>query len=408
MYLNKYEESILNGEYGPIKAKALKALVKMGEALGADRLIEITHAHISGISYTTIGEAGLELLKELSAERVYVDASCNPAGFDLERWRLLGVPEEYYEKQIEIINSLRRMGVKITLSCTPYLIENIRPATHISWAESNAVLYANSVLGALTNREGGLSALLAALVGRTPNYGLHIDENRKPSIIVNIEPNIDPNEPSVLGSLGYSLGQIIGYGVPYIINFRRPNNLEMVKYFLAGIGASSALGLIIISQISPDERRLRRTDLRNLERMDLDKRNIKNVFETFNDVQLEDFDIVYFGCPHLSLNEVLHILEHVKNVRLPKGKRMWLTTSRKVVSEIMALGYNIDDLWSRGILLLSDMCPVVAPLRIIKVNSVITDSVKAAHYLRKLHGIKVTLMERRRILKLMNEIYSRC
>ncbi|HIQ03162.1 MAG TPA: DUF521 domain-containing protein [Desulfurococcales archaeon] len=405
MYLNKYEELILNGEYGYIKAKALKALVKMGEALGANKLIRISHAHISGISYTTIGEVGLELLRELALEKVCVNTTCNPAGFDLTHWRRLGVPEEYYKKQIEIINLLRKMGVKTTLSCTPYLTENISKGDHISWAESNAVLYANSITGAMTNREGGLSALLAALVGRTPNYGLHLQENRKPTVIVSIEiNNIEVDEPSILSAIGYSLGLKVGYGIPYIVNSKILTNLELIKYFMAGIGTTSALGMIIISHISPDERNIKQSDLKGLDRISLGMDDIIEVYECFNEVSIDKCDVIYLGCPHLSLDELLYILKFISSVKIPNNIKVWLTTSRNVVNKIVKLGYNVIELWRKGILILCDMCPIVAPLEKLKVKNIITDSAKAAYYLRKMHKAKVTLMSRHNILKLLKNI----
>ena len=143
MYLTKEEERMLNSENETI-SKAMEIIVKIGELFGAEKLIRIESAHISGISYQNIGDEGLEWLESLKA-KVRVKTTINPAGMDLKRWRDF-VDEKFYEKQLRILNALRRIGAELTLTCTPYYIHKPNLGEHLAWAESSAVVYANSII----------------------------------------------------------------------------------------------------------------------------------------------------------------------------------------------------------------------------------------------------------------------
>jgi len=210
MYLTKEEERIYEGEFGETLEKAMRILVSLGEIYGASRLIPISSAHISGASYKTIGDAGLLYLSSLSG-RVCVKSTLNPVGMDRERWRGMGISEEFYEKQKKIINCYKRLGVEDVCTCTPYYIERPNYGDHLAWAESNAVIYVNSVIGAKTNREGAPAALAAALIGKTPLYGMHLREERAPEIKVIVEDELKDEE---FGALGHILGKILKDEIP--------------------------------------------------------------------------------------------------------------------------------------------------------------------------------------------------
>ena len=161
---------MLSGEQGETAAKAMEILVALGKIFDAERMVLIKSAQISGVSLETVGEAGIEFLEEFAKDgRVRVPSYMNPCGMDLERWREIGFSEEFAKKQLRIIDAYKKMGVELSLTCTPYLIGVIpKRSEHIAWSESSAVIFANSVLGARTNRESGISALASAIAGRTP------------------------------------------------------------------------------------------------------------------------------------------------------------------------------------------------------------------------------------------------
>src|SRR3989337_2914520 len=192
MNLTEEEERMLAGEEGYASRKSMEIRTALGGIYGAEQLIKVGSVQVAGVSYHNLGDAGLEFLNELAKDgRVKVLTTLNPAGMDLENWRQLGISEDFAKKQNLVIDAFKRMGIIISCTCTPYLIGNLpRYGEHIAWSESSAVTFANSVIGAKTNREGGPSALAAAFVGKTPYYGLHLEKNRVPDIHVDVRAKL--------------------------------------------------------------------------------------------------------------------------------------------------------------------------------------------------------------------------
>ncbi|MEB3825136.1 MAG: aconitase X catalytic domain-containing protein, partial [Desulfurococcales archaeon] len=205
LYLTREEERIYNGEYGEALQKAIRVIVKVGEALGASRLIRIRHAHVSGISYNNIGDAGLGFIEDLyrSGARFKVETTINPVGTDMDNPYIVpGVTPEFVSKQAKIIKYLSAMGAKPVMTCTPYYVDTIKPGWHLAWGESSAVAYANSVIGAWTNREGGPLALLAGILGKTYYAGVHLPENRLPRTRIVVEKYVeDQAYAGIIGKL---------------------------------------------------------------------------------------------------------------------------------------------------------------------------------------------------------------
>ena len=161
---------MLAGEAGPGVQKAIEIVVALGRIYGAADLVAVTSVQVAGVSYKNLGDAGLEFLQEWAAQgaRARVPATLNPAGMDLASWRELGFSEAFARRQEAVIAAYVALGITLTCTCTPYLVGHVPEfGQHVAWAESSAVSYANSVLGARTNREGGPSALAAAITGRT-------------------------------------------------------------------------------------------------------------------------------------------------------------------------------------------------------------------------------------------------
>ena len=169
----------------------------------------------------------------------------NPAGMDVENWQALGSARSLPPASRRVIDAFTRMGVIATCTCTPYLSGNLPHfGEHIAWAESSAVCYANSVLGARSNREGGPSALAAALTGRTPAYGYHLDENRRPDVTVQVQAVLEGTHD--FGALGKAIGeqmQVAGQqSVPYIWGIERAS-LEELKSFCASLATYGGAAL---------------------------------------------------------------------------------------------------------------------------------------------------------------------
>ncbi|PLJ78314.1 aconitase X catalytic domain-containing protein [Infirmifilum sp. SLHALR2] len=392
MYLEPEEEKILDGEFGQGKALALKAVVKVGEALGAERLVRIKHAHVSGVSYKNIGDEGLEFLEELarSGARVSVPATMNPGGFDTALWPYMRVSADFIEKQNRIIKALSEIGVRPTLTCTPYLYEKVSYGDHIAWSESNAVLYANSVIGARTNRDGGPLALLEAISGRAPLAGLHLESNRRPQLIIDFgEVGSLVAERGLYHVAGLVVGRTAGDRVPLVRGLPlRRENVPEIKLFLAAVGAAGGTGLVLIEGISPE-----RYEARDLERVPVDA---KSLYETLEEYQggLTESAVVVLGCPHLSLEEVMDVVSFFSD-RGPARRRVILYTSREVYE---AISGHVEKLRAKNLYVFADTCMVVSPLSMYAGREVVTDSGKAAFYL-KAQGYKVVLKSRREALE---------
>ncbi len=213
--LTAEQARLLDGAEGKMVQRLMRLLVRLGQVFGASRLVPISSAQVSGVSYKSIGDPGLDFLEDVAGQgaRVRIRTTLNPAGMDLERWRELGFPEPFAAKQQRIIAAFQQIGIHPTATCTPYLAGNLpQRGDHIAWAESSAVSYANSVLGARTNREGGPGALAAAICGCTPLYGLHLDEGRRATVHVAMEADLGSRAD--FGALGNHVGRLVRDGIP--------------------------------------------------------------------------------------------------------------------------------------------------------------------------------------------------
>ncbi len=234
MQLTAHEQSMLDGEMGAAAQKSMEILLALGKIYGAEGMIPISSSQISGVSYKTIGDAGLEYLQDIAASgaKVRIASFLNPAGMDRGQWKEMRVPENFAEKQLEVLAAYAKMGISTT--CTPYLV-GMRPkkGEHIAWSESSAVCFANSVLAARTNREGGPSALAAAICGVTPNYGLHLEENRVSTLVINVEA--EPKTAADFGALGAFVGELAKNRNPAFVGLKQASEDR-----LKGLGASMA------------------------------------------------------------------------------------------------------------------------------------------------------------------------
>ena len=375
MYLTKEQEAMLSGGEGAAAAKMLELLVALGEVFGAERLVQVESAHISGVSYKNLGEAGLEWLTEQAdmGARVRIRATLNPAGMDMDKWREMGVPEEFAEGQRRVLETFRRMNVEPTCTCTPYLIGH-KPdrGTQVAWAESSAVCYVNSVIGARTNRESGPTTLASAVTGLAALYGYRLEEKRRPGYIVNLDQT--PETIMDYSAVGYIVGKRLGTIVPYIRGLGNPGT-EALKALGASAATSGGIALWHGEGITPEADAM--SDyLEGLERLSIDREDIVEAKEALSK-PLKD-PIVVLGCPHATLNEIFEISQRVKGRKM-EGK-LWVFTSRGVYHEAEMAGYmkTIEEAGGR---VYRDTCMVVAPLKEMGWSEVATNSFKAAHYM---------------------------
>jgi predicted aconitase len=366
---------MLGGEEGPAASKLLELLVALGEVFGAERLVPVESAHISGVSYKNLGEAGLEWLEEqveLGA-RARIRATLNPAGMDMDLWREMGVPEEFARGQERVIQAFERMGVESTCTCTPYLVGHV-PAfgSQVAWAESSAVCYANSVLGARTNRESGPTTIASAVTGRAALYGYRLDENRRPGAVVDV--TVELRGPMDYSALGYLTGKRLGNTVPYFTGLGIPG-LESMKALGAACATSGGIALWHGDGVTPEAEAMNEC-LEGLDRISVGRDDIDEAVSWLTK-PLDD-PVIALGCPHSSLKEMEEIAGLVRG--RDTGGRLWVFTSRGVYAEAERAGYVgvIREAEGR---VFRDTCMVVAPLQEMGWTEVATNSFKAAHYM---------------------------
>ncbi len=313
MYLTPDEEKLFNGERGATYQKAIEILAALGDIYDADRLIPIKSAQIAGVSYKTIGDAGLEWISDLKG-KVAVPSILNPAGMDRECWRKMGISENFAEKQEKIIRAYEALGVRTECTCTPYnIFDNLAGfGDHVAWSESSAISYANSVIGARTNREGGPSALAAALIGKTANYGYHLDENRKPDVLIKVEAELHDSD---YGALGYIVGEMVGDKVPFFELKSKPSKDEL-KSLGAAMAASGAVALYHVEGATPEAGKYGAPD----ERITIEERQIQDVYTK------GEPDLIAFGCPHASVDELERLAQLLNGKKVKK--EVWVCTSR--------------------------------------------------------------------------------
>jgi predicted aconitase len=392
MRLTAEERAMLDGDCGPGVKRAIEIVVALGKIYGADELVPVESVQVAGVSYKNLGPAGLDFLSQWVGEgaRVRVPTFLNPAGMDLKRWRELGVDETFALRQLQVVEAFAEMGISTTCTCTPYFIGQI-PAvgTHLAWAESSAVSFANSALGARTNREGGPSALAAAIAGRTAKYGLHCDENRLGSVEVIVGCPVA--SLSDWGALGFLVGKRAGHAVPFFRELSSgdggsspdPWLWEKLKALGAAMAASGAVSLYHIEGITPE------AQAQEMLRPDHETFVVDSLEPAYcalsGDETATEIDLVWLGCPHASLQEVARLAAFAEGNRF--RPEVWITTSRRVRDQAEAAGY-VDAIEAAGGQVVADTCVIVAPVGD-RFRTMATLSAKGGYYAPSYAGMQV-------------------
>lgn len=379
MELTREEELALKGEYGETLETAYRILVAIGEATNAEKLVPIKWAHLSGVNYNTIGDAGEEFLSKLSrTAKVKVMTTVNPMGFDFDSVSNYDLSDEFIEKQRSIKESYERMGVVPSFSCIPYEIFDLpERGTQVSFAESNAAIYANSVSGLKTNKESSFSALASALTGKSPYTDLR--KNDKPGLTIRMKVE-DPSEMT-MGMLGYFAGKVADNSVS--ISGVKNLDRRSCKSLCGGMGTSGRCGKFFLE------------DTPGSEKVDFDKKEAQNVFDELNTA--DRGDMVTLGSPQLGLEEMSDLSSMLKGRSF--SKRCMVFCPRVVQEQARKLGYT-NEIERAGCEILSDCCTCLTPLvDKSKVDAVTTNSIKGAYYLKNSTGVGVNLKPLSQIIR---------
>ena len=383
MELTSEEKDALNGKHGETLQTAYRILVATGEATNAEKLIPIKWAHLSGVNYNTIGDSGEQFLRELSKDaRVKVKATVNPMGIDFDHISEFNhIDDEFVKKQASIRDSYIRMGVEPTFSCTPYDIFDLpEKNTQVSFAESNAAIFANSLGGLKTNKESAFSALASAITGKSPYSDL-----RKENIATPMTIRMKMDNPSELdfGMLGFFAGKVGDTSVN-ISGVSQPNR-RSCKALCGGMGTSGTCAKFQFVD-NEDEKS---------EKVDFGKEEMNEVFDELNTA--EKGDVITLGSPQLGLEEISDLSNMLKGKSFQK--RCMIFCSRAVQEQARTLDY-INEIERAGGEILSDCCTCLTPLiDINETDAVTTNSIKGAYYLKNSTGVDVNLKPLSKIIE---------
>ena len=375
--------SMFSGAEGLTRQKAARLVIDLARTAGAQGFIEVDHSHVSGVSVITGGHGLRRFLADLAGEgSVAIPTTLNSAGCDKRKMEEMDIDyPDFLEQQFEIITAYEKLGIESTLSCTPY-DRGIEGESGIaSWAESNAVAFSNSWTDLVTNRESGLSALATALTGYAPKWGLHLEENRVPNIVVDVECELSSlADWSILGDwIGKQVrpGWNVPFGpmplirgLPSYISFASKKALTAAA---ANYGCAMlwAEGHTEYPPLTGAEQSLVFTE--------------QDLFARYGELAPKgQVDLIVIGCPQASLEEIRITAAAVRSYsemgQLIPDERLWVFTSRHNYELAEADG-SIGILEEAGAVILQDTCPEVTPYNRNHYNHLMTNSLKAEHYL---------------------------
>ena len=387
----------LAGKEGKTRQKAARLVVDLAEIANAEGFIEVDNAHVSGVSVITGGHGLRRFLSDLSDDedgQVAITTTLNSAGCDKEKMQEMDIDwPDFLEQQFEIIHAYERLGIEATLSCTPYDRGIDLDSGIASWAESNAVCFSNSWTSLITNRESGLSALATALTGFAPKWGLHLEHNRMPNILVNIACEL--TELADWSILGDWIGKQVrpdwdlSWGpMPFIRGM--PKHISFAsKKALTAAAANYGCPMLWAEGHSAAPPLAKDADGNWLEPESgwagVLEFTEQDLAQRYQDLAPQgQVDLVVIGCPQASIEEIRRTASAVRSyaemgAKIPNN-RLWLFTSGENY-QLAADDGSIDLLEDAGVVILQDTCPEVTPYNRQHYNHLLTNSLKAEHYL---------------------------
>ena len=390
--LTAEERAMLAGEKGEAAQVAMRIVVKMGELFGATRLIPVNRAHIDSGIYE--GQSGLDFVEMLLAKggRVAVPTSMNVVSLDLERWQQNSrVPASFATPARRLAEAYLKMGVRPTFTCAPYQLKESTPhfGEQVAWAESNAVAFVNSVIGARTNKYGDFFDICLALTGRVPAYGLHLAENRRGQLLLRLK-DVSPQllrQDAFYQVLGYLVGQLSGNSVPVIEGLPKSVTEDQLKALSAAAASSGAVTLFHIVGVTPEapdlETAFGTTGGGNtpLEVIEIDMERLRQARRelSVNPAGGDRPDVIALGSPHFSLAECRQLAELAEGKKVAPSIEFFVATNRAVYQALAERGL-LEKLAAFGANVTQDTCVVVSPLIAPDAKLLMTNSAKYAYY----------------------------
>ncbi len=360
MQLKKYEREMLEGKHGYPRQWAMQQQVQVGRFFNADGFVKVSQAHIM-CDTESLGMAGIEHLERLASygdeERtVAIPTVTDPRGLDLVQYKRFGQSEEFAERERRATRALKAMGVIMTDTCINY--QTISPPVygeHVAFGDTGAVIYTNSVLGACSNFEGGPAALAAALTGRVPEYGYHVEFNRQPTQRFSVDFKL--RTLTDWGALGAVIGEFSGgyWSVPMIEGISDIPTSDQLKHFGAALASHGSVAMFHLDQITPEALFYLTFggDLDEQEPIPISRDHVRSLY-TKSDGSI-DIDVVVFAAPQLSLFEIQDLADQLDGRRVCESAELLIATSPEIKSACDRLGIT-SRIEESGAVLLSGVC----------------------------------------------------
>ncbi len=391
--LTATDRAMLDGKDGTAKQTAMSIVVQMAEVQDATALLEITQAHIDATVY--VGDAGLEFAERLAAQdaKVAVPSTLNVGALDEHNWREWAVPPEWAAKALRQMQAYESMGTTPIWTCAPYQTTH-RPTfgEHVAWGESNAVSFANSIVGARTERYADMLDICCALTGRVPASGLHLSENRAGRLLLRLVevPHEVQRDDSFFTVLGYVIGRAAGSRIPVVEGIVTEPDEDRLKALAATAASSGGVSMFHIIGVTPeaptkDAAFHGRSPEETLDITMEDLRRARNELTTSDGTAL---DMVVLGSPHLSIGEIKRLLLLVEGRRAHPGVQFLVTTSR-AVAHLAERSGAMEYLRAFGARVTVDTCILTTPMLPEGVRVLMTNAGKFAYYSPGLLGREV-------------------
>src|SRR5262245_30341055 len=382
------------GEHGPAVQKAMDLLVRYGEALGAERLVDTRN--VCGANVFTPRQRALAgVTSDEAFSRLSLDSdevvempqvkvfSCQLIGpMDREEWETQGVADDAREGIVESLDYNARHGVHLMSTCTPYQVGNVPvKGEHCAWMESSAVIYINSVLGARSNCEGRESTAAAMLTGKIPYWGYHLDENRRGTHLIQVDVDVDSSLE--WGMLGYFVGEAVDDKIPVVEGIERTPDLLELKHFGAAAASSGGVELYHIPGATAEARTVEEAFGPNRPEATIryGEAERRATYEQLNSTSGDrHVDLVMLGCPHAGIEQIREICNLVEGRRVHADTALWVFTPSPIRKLAAENGY-VRILEEAGAKLMSDTCPAIGQFLPKGARVIATDSAKQVHYL---------------------------
>lgn len=388
MRLTDEEKRMLNGQEGEAKKLAMEILTQVGDSMDADSFVEIASVQAMA-HFGSLHIAGRDWLEKLAClgGKCCVPTTQDPASIPFSHWKEMGYDEEYAKNQYRLAEAIMKLGEMPKWSCTPYYQGSVpRLGQNIAWAESSAVSFANSVLGARTNRTPAGIAICAALTGRMPRYGLYLTENRRAQIKITVEAG--ELTPLDYNTIGIITGKLAGAKIPAIYGLPQSATNDDLKYLGASAASSGSVALYHADGITPEAIL---TDVfagkAPEEEMVITRKDIDDAAEKMTSTGAGEPKLAVVGCPHYSSEEVIRLARMIEGKKVADGKAFWVFTTAETESLMERMGLKAV-LEEAGVRIMAQTCLVISPL-VGGYENLITDSGKFASYLPSEHSIRI-------------------